>query len=124
METELMEKCQVHWQQLKIMDEQALMVRVRNIFKSQTKQDTALVEIYKLAFPEWDKIEKVNGYPEVGEEFWKFICKGFIEFDRKHHPRVFPGGIWLNNGFQSNSELDPWELSFENCTIQYMARPA
>ena len=95
---------------------------IKGIFKSNTRQDEALVEIYKLALPDWDNIEKIHGYPEIGQEFWKFVCRGFIEFDRKHHPNVFAGGIWLNNGFQSNSELDPWELSFENCRVEYQEK--
>jgi len=122
METALMEKCQMHWQQLNIWDEPSLKAKVNEIFESQIRQDAALVEIYKLVLPEWDSIEKIHGYPEVGEAFWKFVCRGFIEFDRKYHPSVFAGGIWLNNGFQSNSERDPWELSFDNCSVQYMAQ--
>ena len=120
MQTEMMERCQAHWRQLDIMDEYALMAKIRNIFESHTKQDVALVEIYKLALPDWDAIEKIHGYPEVGPEFWQFACKGFIEFDRKHHPSVFAGGLWLNNGFQSNSKLAPWQLSFANCRVSYV----
>lgn len=116
----LTEKCQAHWQQLNIADVDSLKTKVKEIFESQTRQDEALVEIYKLVMPEWDRIEKVHGYPEVGEEFWKFVCRDFMEFDRKHHPTVFAGGIWLNTGFQSNSELDPWELSFANCRVEYL----
>lgn len=122
MKTELEEKCQAHWQQLNIMDEESLKAKVRDIFESNTRQDEALVAIYKLVIPEWDSIEKIHGYPEVGEAFWKFVCRGFMEFDRKHHPTVFAGGIWLNTGFQSNSELDSWELSFQNCKVDYLEK--
>ena len=122
MKSELEKRCQAHWQQLNIWDERSLKAKVREIFESQTRQDEALIEIYKLALPEWDTIEKVHGYPEIGNEFWKFVCREFIEFDRKHHPDVFAGGIWLNTGFQSNSELDPWELSFLHCRVDYLEK--
>jgi len=118
----LTEQCQAHWQQLDIMDEESLKAKVREIFESNIRQDEALIDIYKLVMPEWDRIEKVHGYPEVGSAFWKFVYREFMEFDRKHHPNVFAGGLWLNNGFQSNSELDPWELSFANCRVDYLEK--
>jgi len=119
MQQYLLEKCQEHWQQLNINSEEDLCHVILDIFGSAETQSEVLVELYKLALPEWDRIEKVHGFPEVGLEFWKFICRELIEFDRRHHPDVFAGGLWLNNGFQSNSKLDPWELSLANCTVTY-----
>ena len=119
MQHHLLARCQKHWQRLKITNEVDLRRTILNIFQSGRTQSEVLVEIYKLALPEWDRIEKVHGFPEVGTEFWNFICREFVEFDRRHHPRVFAGGLWLNNGFQSNPKLDPWELSLANCTVEY-----
>ena len=119
MDQHLMKKCQRHWEKLKINDESALKNVIKTIFQAQTTQQEALAEIYKLVLPEWDQIRKVNGFPEVGNDLWQFVCRKFIHFDRMHHPAVFAGGIWLNNGFQSNPELDPWELSFANCSVVY-----
>ncbi len=122
MKTSLMQKCLKHWQQLRIIDRDTLTEAIDRIFESHTNQSDALVDIYKLVFPEWDDIEKVNGFPEAGAELWKYICRGFMEFDRKHHPDVFGGGIWMNTGFTSNTELDPWAISFDSCTVEYMQR--
>lgn len=119
MKQSLMQNCQNHWRKLKIKDENDLKKIIVGIFQSQNDQRGALFEIYKLALPEWDRIERVNGFPEVGRAFWQFICRQFIEFDRLYHPQVFAGGLWLNNGFQSNSALSPWELSFANCSVVY-----
>jgi hypothetical protein len=75
------------------------------------------VAIYKLVMPDWDNIEKIHGFPEAGNDLWKFICRQFIAFDEKHHPNVFKGGIWMNSGFSSNGHLDPWEISFDSCQV-------
>ena len=96
MKTGLMEKCRKHWQQLNIKDRKSLKEAIDAIFVANTNQSHALVEIYKLVFPEWDAIEKINGFPQAGAELWKYICRGFMAFDRKHHPTVFNGGIWMN----------------------------
>jgi len=110
-------RCKHNWSKLGIKDNSALKEHIKRIFERHRHQRDALVDIYKLVYPKWDHIEKIDGYPEVGNELWKFICRGFIAFDKKHHPNVFKGGIWMNNGFSSNSLLDPWELSLKNCRI-------
>lgn len=119
MKDDLMVRCQAHWLQLEIWNADDLKRIIRKIFVTHTRQDEILVDIYRLVLPDWDRIDKVHGYPEVGSAFWQFVCRKFIEFDLKNHPKVFAGGLWLNCGFQSNSELDPWELSFETCWIKY-----
>jgi hypothetical protein len=93
--------------------------RLQEIFEKADHQNSALTEIYKLFFPDWEKIERLEGFPTVGQEMWKYICQLFIDFDQKHHPKVFSGGIWLNNGFSSSDKLGPWEISFDDCTVIY-----
>ena len=111
-----MEICQKHWNSLGIKDEETLKEHIKAIFERHEHQSDTLIDIYKLVFPDWDRIEKIHGFPEAGNDLWKFICRQFIAFDEKYHPNVFKGGIWMNSGFSSNGYLDPWELSFENCT--------
>ena len=120
----LKQKCQRLWQQLNIPDIDSLKSAINAIFEVNTNQGDALVGIYRLVFPEWDDIELIKGFPEAGNELWKHICRCFIEFDRKHHPDVFPGGIWMNTGFSSNPKLESWEISFDNCSVVYMAEYA
>ena len=110
-------RCKEYWATLGIKDEETLKKHIKAIFELHEHQSDALVDIYKMVFPDWDNIEKINGFPEAGDELWKFIFKQFSEFDRKHHPKVFEGGIWFNTGFSSNGNLRPWELSFENCQV-------
>ena len=106
-----------HWGKLGINNEKTLRVHIKAIFKKHDHQTDVLIDIYKMILPNWDQIESIEGHPEAGRDLWKFICNLFMEFDRKHHPKVFKGGIWLNTGFSANSNLKPWEISFENCTV-------
>jgi len=110
-------RCKEHWISLEIADEKSLKEHIKAIFEQHEHQSDALIDIYKLVFPDWDHIKKIDGFPESGEDLWKFICRGFIAFDEKHHPNVFKGGIWMNNGFSSNSHLDPWEINFQKCKV-------
>ncbi len=112
-----LEICQEYWDRLGIEDEKDLKEQIKAIFTRHEHQSDALVDIYKLVLPDWDRIARIEGFPEAGNDLWKFICRQFIEFDGKHHPDVFRGGTWMNNGFSSNSHLDPWEISFENCHL-------
>lgn len=94
-------------------------IRLQEIFEQVDHQSSALVRIYQLLFPDWDSIKQIEGFPEVGREMWKYICQLFIDFDKKHHPNVFHGGIWLNNGFGSNERLGGWEISFDGVKVIY-----
>jgi len=100
-------------------DVKALQRQLQLVFENADHQDVALVGIYKLFIPDWEKIKQIEGFPTVGREMWKYICQLFIDFDQQHHPDVFKGGIWLNNGFSSDGSLDPWEISFSQCRIIY-----
>ena len=112
-----MEICMGHWKSLGIRDEKTLKQHIKATIEQHKHQSDALIDIYMMVFPDWDQIKQIEGHPEVGKSLWKFIFKQFSELDRKYHPKVYPGVIWFNTGFSSNTELDPWELSFENCTV-------
>jgi hypothetical protein len=101
------------------LSKQALQQRLQQIFEQADHQSSALVRIYQLIFPDWEKIDRLEGFPTVGVELWKYICQLFIDFDQKHHPKVFSGGIWLNNGFSSSDKLGPWEISLDQCRVIY-----
>lgn len=108
-----------HWNQLGIGTIEELKSRIKAIFNQHDRQEQVLVELYKLVFPDWDQIEKIHGYPSVGEALWLFISSQFHEFDRIHHPASMPGGAWVNLGFSVDRNLSPWEIGFDNCTIEY-----
>ena len=89
------------------------------IFEASINQSEACVALYRLAFHEWDELKSIEGWQWIGKEAGLYITKRFMEFDRKHHPDVFNGGLWMNNGFSTcvdaDVEVGPWELCTDNC---------
>jgi len=96
-----------------------LQLHLQKIFEDSDHQDSVIVKLYRMLFPDWDKIERVEGYPVIGKALWLYICNLFIEFDRQHHPGCLKGGAWINYGFSSTDDLTPWEISLANCTVIY-----
>jgi len=110
-------RCREHWRKLGIKNEETLKGYIETIFEKYDHQADLLIELYRMILPGWDSIERIDRHPVAGKDLWRFICSQFIEFERKYHPGVFKGGIWLDMGFSSNIEMAPWEGSFENCVI-------
>lgn len=92
---------------------------LQEIFENSDHQNSVIVKLYKLLFPDWERIHRIEGFPEVGQALWNYICNLFIDFDGKHHPGCMKGGVWINQGFSSTDALGPWEISLENCKVIY-----
>jgi phage pi2 protein 07 len=109
-----------NWKRLNLTNKRELKSRIRDIFEKSDHQEQILIGLYRMVFPDWDRIIKIDGYPEAGGDLWKFICRQFQEFDRVHHPGCMPGGAWMNTGFSVNNDLEGWEISFDNCHVEYI----
>ena len=107
------------WKQLGITSRGELKSRIMAIFEKSDHQEQVLIGLYRIAFPDWDQISKIKGYPEVGNEMWLFVCRLFQKFDHDHHPQCMPGGAWMNTGFSVNHKLEGWGISFENCQVEH-----
>ena len=92
---------------------------LQEIFEKSDHQSSVIVKLYKMLFPDWERIQRLEGFPEVGKALNQYIFNLFIEFDREHHPQCFNGGGWISHGFSSNIHLKPWAISLENCKIIY-----
>ena len=112
-------KCKRHWQRLGIKDLKTLKEHIKAIFDKYQHQEEVLIDLYKMVLPDWDQIDKVEGFPAAGYDLWQFICLCFQNFDRRNHPDVMPGGAWMNSGFSVNRELSPWEIGFKHCSVVY-----
>ncbi len=112
-------KCKRHWQRLGIKDLKTLKEHIKAIFDKYQHQEEVLIDLYKMVLPDWDQIDKVEGFPAAGYDLWQFICLCFQNFDRRNHPDVMPGGAWMNSGFSVNRELSPWEIGFKKCSVVY-----
>ena len=93
--------------------------KVEEVFRNSTHQGEVLEKLYRMVFPDWDRIERLEGWPVVNRGTWKHIAKLFMEFDKKHHPEVLPGGLWLNKGFSWDDEVPAGYVDLERCKIIY-----
>jgi hypothetical protein len=87
--------------------------KVTALFETETHHADVLVEIFKMIYPEWDSIAKIDGYPRCSRETNRELMRLFIEFDNKHHPGCIRGGAWMNYGFSTapeSSALQLWEV--------------
>ena len=112
-------KCRKHMANQGITSKEKFQHRLQEIFEKSEHQNSALIGIYKLIIPDWDRIERLEGFPVVGQEMWQYIDNLFIHYDQEHHLKVFNGGLWLNNGFSSSDKLGPWEINLGHCNVIY-----
>ena len=94
---------------------------IDSIFETATDQETALIALYKVAFPAWDKIKKIHGWPSVNKSTWKRICSKFMVLDGKYHPEVLAGGCWMNTGFSSmqDEELKDNLICIDGVSVEF-----
>ena len=91
---------------------------VDRAFELSRHQSDVIIWLYQMVFPDWDKIKKVKGFPKINKNTNHKLFSRMIKFDKKHHPNVMPGGIWMNNGFSSleGDHLEDWEV--EPCEVE------
>ena len=72
---------------------------VNMVFQNAKNQGEYIIGLYRMVYPDWDRIVKVNGFPRVSDADGQHLFEQAIAFDRREHPDVLSGGGWLNNGF-------------------------
>ena len=93
---------------------------INGIFEDANEQADYTLAIYKIAFPDWDDIKAISGYPKISQETNKYIFDQAISFDKKNHPDVISGGLWMNRGFSSCDETVPdWTIDISTCQCEY-----
>jgi len=112
-------QCKQHLTQQGITSKEKLQHRLQQIFEQAEHQERALIALYRMLIPDWDRLERLEGFPVVGQEMWQYICQLFIDFDQKYHSRVLNGGLWIHAGFSSSSDLGPWEINLKQCRFIY-----
>lgn len=91
---------------------------VEKLFETCDHQMDVVIGIYKMVYPNWDDIESIDGFPTINRTTNEKFFKLFTKFDRKNHPNVIPGGIWMNHGFSEEDGLDDWEVVPCGCILK------
>jgi len=98
---------------------------VKALFDAASHQVDYVVGLYKLAIPigyHWDNIDKLGGFPAVSKATSNALYALAMAFDKTHHPKVFAGGAWLNNGFTVEPTMtEPWLVVWDTA---YTAKDA
>lgn len=99
--------------------------KVRELFETGKDQADVLLALYEMVIPDWKAVERLGGFPTCSYETSVAIAQLFIDFDREHHPRVLPGGLWMNSGFSnlSGEHLKPWEVDASTAKPVYREAP-
>jgi hypothetical protein len=94
---------------------------VQACFERGANQHDVLQALYRLVLPEFDQVASLDGWPTVNGKTWCMIGKLFIDFDKKHHPGVFAGGLWMNRGFSTvkGDRLPDWCVSLADVVIHW-----
>ena len=75
-------------------------------------------KLYRIAFPNWDVINSIEGWPSVSNTTGTYIFRLFIDFDKKYHPYVMSGGLWFNKGFSTlNKTVPDWVINTDNVKV-------
>lgn len=93
---------------------------VENAILTAEGETQAVERVFRLVYPEFDRIKSVNGYPECNTVTWKLICNWFMALtdrlnrERAYDKQIMPGGAWLNWGFsahgEGSKELRDWQV--------------
>ena len=89
---------------------------VEQIIKQSASSSEAVIAVYKLVYPHWSAIAKVEGHPLCNSNTWHSICLWIQGLDERMKAKCLPGGIWMNCGFSSAEskmpalELADWEI--------------
>lgn len=92
--------------------------KIDECFANKSHQSEVLLALYKLVYPNWEDIVSIDGFPTAGRGIAEYIVRKFMAFDRKHHPNVVAGGLWLNNGWSSDEHMDRWSINMETAKVE------
>jgi len=93
---------------------------VKTIFDQAQHQADALIEFYRLVFKErWDDIATMERWPSVSPNTWKDICRLAMDLDKRLHPNVVQGGLFMNQGPSTAEGLKDWQVDISTCEVTY-----
>ena len=76
-------------------------------FRTAPDETEALLGLFRLVYPNFDDIERVDGYPSCNKATGEKLCRHFIELtkrknlERAINKQLMPGGYWINYGFST-----------------------
>ena len=91
---------------------------IRKCFKKKHQLEV-LNALCALAIPALELVEKVDGYPRCSQSTFDYIAKLFAHYDKRHHPNVQPGGMWMSRGWEVAESIPDFHVSTDHLKILY-----
>ena len=89
---------------------------IDEICKKAPDVTTAFLEFYRIAFPEFDNVKQIDGFPVVSEQT-AIYCIEQLQTLSKDAFDV--NMLWLNKGFSSDKSVPEWKISVENVKLTF-----
>lgn len=94
--------------------------QIDNIFETAIKGSSDyVIDLYKIAFPDWNKIQKIEGYPTISKNTANYIMDKAIKFENNS-----PFTVWFNVGFSTleaeNLQVKDWEINLSTAHVKYI----
>jgi hypothetical protein len=87
---------------------------IEKIFEDAPDTAKATEALYRVAFPDWDDIARIEGYPKVSRETNTVIFRHMMDLDRANEVTHMHGGAWFNSGF-SQDDVPDWVIDLSRC---------
>ena len=86
--------------------------QVDGAFEKTESVADVTIEMYRILYgDDWNRLDKVGGFPKCGADISKYIFDAVIVRQKKLNPEVLNcGGMWFNSGFSTDKNLNPWEV--------------
>jgi len=92
--------------------------KIEAVFAQAKDQYEALNGIYGLWRPADRPVSWRGGRPVCGPRLYHFVARKFQTFDYHHHPRAWPGALWLAQGFRLSRQLGDWQVRWPDQASQ------
>ena len=91
---------------------------INSIFGSAKSANDYIVELYKVAIPEFDQVKSIKGYPKVSKTTNMELFRKAIETDERNESNCMTGGAWMNWGFSSNDSENIPDWIIDNSEVE------
>lgn len=78
--------------------------------------DEFTLEMYKLAFPNWELISQIKGFPKVGNDTADYLMGKALETDKQQAGATLLGS-WFNKGFSIDNDTEEWCIDTSECEV-------
>jgi len=90
---------------------------IDKLFNDTKKNEIEIIiDLYKIAFPNWDNIKSIPKWPSISKETNLYIFGKFIDFNKGTPKSAL---MWMNKGFSSDENMKSWVIDLSTATVIY-----